>query len=622
MKRPFSKKLPFFSSSSKQKTKAHHQVIGLFTVAAALLILLNFAVLFMPAQQKLLATTAQNVKGFIWNSWAGWISMNNTSDGSAFAYGVHIDPSTKMMTGYAWSPYSGWICFGSTCAGTTPSGGSATAQAVNVSGTWEIQGWAQVVNLGSTDGWISLNCSNMSSCATSNHKVTVNFSTGLFSGWAWHAKTGNDGWGWMDFSQVTMDTSGVEDFNNNPLLCRNGLDDDLDGLVDCADLGCKFREPACPAVETNCALVGQSNCCGNALDDDQDGTLDCNDSDCASATVCQPENCTNDVDDNANGLIDCNDSQCFGKPGCEICNNSIDDDTDTIIDCADSDCSTDPACTPAWLKSQYGNIYATLGIQGNPPPVGQSNATYCLSSGGAITNFTSGSGCVEQSQAQTTLPVGSSGYISTLGRLDIAGILSGRFGQVVNINAMSQFPTTLNGKVYVYTDLNCTLPVVLGSIATPTVFANTSGSAFKGSGLLVINGCDLKISGNLSYQSGGVSQYLKNLASLGIIVLSKYQVDGTYIKGGNLFVDAPVSQIVGTIFAEKSIHTGTTGNRLTDVQLKAYGALISKQIFLERKYSSPTESAEMVEFDGRSVLNPPPGFQDIGKSLPTLSDRY
>lgn len=544
--------------------------------------------------------------------------MNNTSDGSAYAYGVHIDPSTKYMTGYAWSPNTGWICFGSTCSGTTPSGTSPTAQAVNVSGTWEIQGWAQILNLGATDGWISLNCSNRTECGTSSYRVTVNFSTGVFSGWAWHAFTGTTGWGWLDFSRVTMDTSGVEDFNNNPLLCRNGLDDDLDGFVDCADPGCKFREPACPAVETNCSLVGQSNCCGNGLDDDQDSLLDCNDTDCSAATVCQPENCTNDVDDNANGLIDCNDSQCFGKPGCEICTNGVDDDTDTIVDCADSDCSTDPACTPAWLKSQYGNIYATLGIQGNPPPVGQTNATYCLTSGGTISNFTSERGCVEPSQQQTALPVGTSGYVSTLGRVDIAGILSGRFGQVVNITSMTQVPANLNGKVYVYTDPTCTAPIALNAMT----FANASGANVKGSGLIVVSGCDMRIAGNLSYQSGGVSQYLKNLSSLGIIVLAKYQSDGTYIKGGNLYIDAAVSQIVGTIFAERSIETGTTGNRTTDVQLRAYGALISKKILLQRKWSSPTQAAEVVEFDGRSVLNPPPGFQDIGKSLPTLTDRY
>jgi hypothetical protein len=622
MKRSFRTKIRFFASKNKgpRKVRAHHQLIGLFIIGAAVLVILNFAALLAPEQQKLLATTAQNVKGFIWNSWGGWISMNNTSDGSTSAYGVNIDPSTKMMTGYAWSPNTGWICFGSTCSGTTPSGASPTAQAVNVSGTWELQGWAQAVNLGATDGWISLNCSNQSACGTSNYKVTVNFSTGAFSGWAWHAVAGNAGWGWMDFSQVTMDTSAVEDYDTNPLLCRNGSDDDLDGNVDCADSGCKFREPACPAVETNCSILLHSNCCGNGLDDDEDGSLDCVDSDCSSATVCQPENCTNHIDDNANGLIDCSDLQCVGKPGCEICNNNVDDDGDAQIDCDDSDCSNDPACTPAWLKTQYGNVYATLGIQGNPPPVGQANATYCLTSYGTITNFTSERGCIEQNQStSSTLPVASSGYVSSLGRLDITGMLNGRYGQVVNINSMSQLPASLNGRVYVYTDPACTGPVALNAMT----FANVSGANAKGSGLLIVNGCDLKIQQNLSYQSSSISSnYLKNLASLGIIVLSKYQPNGAYIKGGNLLIDASVSQVVGTIFAEKSIQTGTTGDRKTDVQLHVYGALISKQIDLQRKWSSPSEPAEKVEFDGRSVLNPPPGFQDVGKSLPSLTDRY
>jgi hypothetical protein len=581
--------------------------------------LLNFAVMLAPEQQRLLATTAQNVKGFAWNSWAGWISMNNTSDGSAFAYGVHIDVSTKYMTGYAWSPHVGWVCFGSTCSGTTPAGTAPVAQAIDVSGTWNLVGWAQVLNLG-TNGWISLNCSNMSGCATSDYKVTVNFATGAFSGWAWHAIVGTTGWGWIDFSQVTMDTSSVEDSDNNPILCGNGLDDDLDGLIDCADPGCKFDEDVlCPAVETNCTIiVGRTDCCSNGLDDDQDGSLDCNDADCSAAPVCLPENCTNGVDDNANGFIDCQDSDCSVFPGCENCTNDIDDDGDTLIDCADSDCSTDPICTPAWLQSQYGNIYATLGIEGNAPPVGQSNATYCLSSAGTVSSFSSETGCVEQSQAAINLPVGTSGYVSTLGRLDITGILNGRYGQVVNITSMSQLPSSLNGKVYVYADPSCTTPVSLGSMT----YANASVATVKGSGLLVVNGCDLEITGDQSYQSGGISSYLKNLASLGIVVLSKYHPNGTYIKGGNFLVDPSVSQVVGTIFAEKSIQTGTTGDRDSDVQLHVYGALVSKQIDLQRLSSSQTVSAENVEFDGRSVLNPPPGFQDVGKSLPALTDRY
>jgi len=44
-------------------------------------------------------------------------------------------------------------------------------------------------------GWISFNCSDPGLCATSNYKVTVSTSTGVFSGWAW-----NDNLGWISFN--------------------------------------------------------------------------------------------------------------------------------------------------------------------------------------------------------------------------------------------------------------------------------------------------------------------------------------------------------------------------------------------------------------------------------------
>jgi hypothetical protein len=628
MKRPFRKKNPLFSSFFKKESqsKVHPKVVGLFVVSAALLVLLNFVIMLAPEQQRLLASTAENVKGYAWNSWAGWISMNNSNDGGAVSYGVHINPTTLYMTGYAWTPHAGWICFGSTCSGTTPAGGSPTAQVINVAGDWEeVRGWAQFVALG-TNGWISLNCEDRGICITkSDYKVLVNFASGAFDGFAWHAISGSTGWGWTDFSRVVMDMSAVEDGDTgDPGVCTNNTDDDLDGDVDCADSGCMYNEDAgCPTTEPRCTLFFGTDCCSNTIDDDYDGPVDCTDPDCVADPVCITEICDNDVDDNVDGFIDCADPDCLGASGCEICDNEIDDDSDGMIDCLDDNCSTDPYCTPAWLKSEYGNIYAKIGISGNAPPVGQKNATYCLSSAGTITNFTSGTNCVEANQEAISLPVGKSGYVSTLGQLDVTGILNGRYGQVVTISNLGSLPQSLNGKVYVYSNPSCaSTPVDFGSGTETTVFANASVSSAKGSGLLVINGCDLRIIGNLTYQSQQVSDYLKNLASLGIIVLAKYDGDDHYVSGGNLYIQPTVGQIIGTIFAERSVHTGTTGLRSTDIQLHVYGALISREISLERLKSTESEPAEVIEFDGRSVLNPPPGFQDVGKSLPALTDRY
>lgn len=605
--------------ASSGAQRAHHQLVGLFTVAAALLVILDLSVLMLPTE-KIRATSQDNVKGWAWSSTGGWLSMNSTNEGAAVGYGVNIDPATKDISGFAWSPSQGWVCIGSecnaypVCAGDPP--GSAAVAYATIDASGDIQGWGKICNLGS-EGWISLNCANTGVCGTSNYKVHVNYATGQFSGFAWHNTSApSEGWGWIDFSDVYIDTSGVEDYDENPSYCTDTIDNDLDGAVDCEDSGCMFRELACPSIETNCSLIGETNCCENSFDDDYDGTLDCNDTDCASALACQPEDCENGIDDNGNGLIDCADSQCDGHATCENCSDGIDNNGDTLIDCDDPYCSTSPECTPAWLRAAYGNIYATLGIEGNAPPVGQNNSAYCLSSAGAITGFSSALGCEEEDQTEIALPIGSEGYVSRLGRLDVTGILNGRYGQVVNISNLSLLPASLGGKVYVYDQSSCT------SVNLPAkTFLNASGGNTRGSGLLVINGCDLNISDNLDYQSGGVSDYLRNLASFGVIVLAKY--DGTtYQKGGNLTIDPSVTQVVGTIFAERSISTGSTGMRSTDSQLKIYGAIVSHQINFQRRWSSATESAELVEFDGRAVVNPPPGFQDISKSLPTLTDKY
>jgi hypothetical protein len=56
--------------------------------------------------------------------------------------------------------------------------------------------------------------------------------------------------------------------------CRNGIDDDGDGLVDLADPGCAN---ASDTSERNAAVA-----CDNGFDDDGDGKIDLADSDCTS----------------------------------------------------------------------------------------------------------------------------------------------------------------------------------------------------------------------------------------------------------------------------------------------------------------------------------------------------
>ena len=93
--------------------------------------------------------------------------------------------------------------------------------------------------------------------------------------------------------------------------------------------------------------------CGNGVDDDGDGDVDCADSSCAHADGCAPENCSNKIDDNHNGKVDCADPYCRTDVACnfgvvitdiETCDNKIDDNMDGYIDCGDPQCRSTDYC--------------------------------------------------------------------------------------------------------------------------------------------------------------------------------------------------------------------------------------------------------------------------------------
>lgn len=59
--------------------------------------------------------------------------------------------------------------------------------------------------------------------------------------------------------------------------------------------------------------------CTNGVDDDNDNQIDCADTQCAANQACQnqtPEDCDNGVDDDGDNQADCNDPQCSQDPAC------------------------------------------------------------------------------------------------------------------------------------------------------------------------------------------------------------------------------------------------------------------------------------------------------------------
>jgi hypothetical protein len=152
-------------------------------------------------------------------------------------------------------------------------------------------------------------------------------------------------------------------------ICNNNVDDDLDMMIDCADTDCDMK--SCGMNGVTCAM-GMCVCpggtmemtCGDMMDNDCDGKIDCNDPDCSGKPGCNVEICNNGLDEDGDMLIDCADPDCnlqaCGTNGltCSMnvcvcpggttemtCNDMMDNDCDGKIDCNDTDCTGKPVCT-------------------------------------------------------------------------------------------------------------------------------------------------------------------------------------------------------------------------------------------------------------------------------------
>lgn len=94
-------------------------------------------------------------------------------------------------------------------------------------------------------------------------------------------------------------------------VCDNGIDDDCDGAIDCADGDCS-ADPACECVPS-------TEVCDNGIDDDCDGAIDCADTDCSADPAC---NCTlGQKGDSCLDDTDCCSNKCRGRTGAKTCKN-------------------------------------------------------------------------------------------------------------------------------------------------------------------------------------------------------------------------------------------------------------------------------------------------------------
>ncbi|OQX00621.1 hypothetical protein BWK69_01060 [Candidatus Parcubacteria bacterium A4] len=160
--------------------------------------------------------SGKNVFGWAWSENVGWLSFNclNQNSCATVNYGVNIgDDGT--MSGYAWSENIGWIKFDPAPDSTSGSYPEDPQSPAKVDfGTGNVTGWARAcagtVNgdcTGATrtdgwDGWIKLD------------GVSVNKTTGDFSGWAW----GSDVVGWIHFADTNYKVRTCSDLIPIPVV--------------------------------------------------------------------------------------------------------------------------------------------------------------------------------------------------------------------------------------------------------------------------------------------------------------------------------------------------------------------------------------------------------------------
>jgi len=584
------------------------------------------------------------------------------------------------LDGFAWSDNVGFVCFGESCENPAckPSYFPPTApgklyyayvEPIVDDSPKKVSGWAIICNQKDA-GLISLNCEDVGSCKNPpnpdlNYRVVFNpadkkffvssyesqpaMSQGVSFGWNGNALNGvpdGTGIGYISFYPEWVGGGGFADgmhLKNLVEDCNVVGDEDLNGFADCADDACKAL-PKCQAEICNglddnvnaltdetfeCPMNASVTCnvCGTG------GTRQCTAS-CTWAGACVPpaEICNDGIDNNCDSLIDAADPTCVSnQPECtdgdcgliadpakraECCCNDNSGNPDGVhaVDCLDSLCVDQaPKVCSAWSKVQTGNIYAGGGITGTQAPkaAGTSNVTYCLRSTGEI-DWTSNMDCQEKvTNEPLLLPTYQTGYRNKLGFLDLQGIRTGRYGEVVTLKAGDTLPDTLGGKVYRYAD---------GGTFTLTSKTFLNGSILtvnRGNGLLFIDGGSLDITDDVTYSSEAVTGGLRNLASFGVIVVK----DATR-AGGNIDIEPNVTTFSGTLFAEGIITTKSSMPSDIDENLKLYGILVANQFKLLRDNGPSTTPAEEVIFDGRAVANPPPGMQDISRSLPRADFNY
>lgn len=171
-------------------------------------------------------------------------------------------------------------------------------------------------------------------------------------------------------SCYTVPSQPVLGYETGDEACKDHVDNDHDGLVDCQDPDCRWTSGQCgeiiPRLPFDPKAENTAARCRDGIDNDLDGTFDCGDRNCqAIAELCCVTEFTNDrcsdgIDNDNNGFADCADYGCLQGKFVTICQeltepackDGKDNDGDKLIDCADSDCQNCRSARSSWRRAK------------------------------------------------------------------------------------------------------------------------------------------------------------------------------------------------------------------------------------------------------------------------------
>ena len=285
-----------------------------------------------------------------------------------------------------------------------------------------------------------------------------------------------------------------------------------------------------------------------------------------------------------------------------------------------------------FIKTEDGDVYSHTNISPDlAPPTGYS-ATYLILAGGNIANFTSeekyintsppfGESYIQPSYSYPlSLPKESTNFFNVLGYLDVPGISqsgTNKYGPSDSYTGTWYVDgiQNLGGKRVIINAGN----LVLGKDEEVKFNSNTNGGATT----FIVDG-DLIIRDNVTYSTAPVVNDFKNLPSVAYIVRGDVLIYPTVIEvAGNFIVIGSDEAINCNSFNDHcgTIYTVADGNPDDGFPLTVHGIMMAKKFNFLRSYATILKQpSEKVIYDGRLLVNPPPGLADFAKGLPIWSE--